>query len=623
MSNQQNEKLEKMTAPEHQLWKIRHSAEHVLMMAMENLGFRFHKAMGPATSDGFYFDFELLNDTSISADDFPRIEKEMQKIMQQDLSFVREEVTVNEARQLFQDNPYKQEWIDEVEARKEPVTIYWTGKSKQKSPSYADVESKQTRRVEEAFVDLCAGPHVESTSQIGAFKLLSIAGAYWRGSEDNKMLTRIYGTAFPTRKELDEYLTLREEAQKRDHKKLGKELDLFFISDTVGQGLPLFTEKGASIRRELERWVVDEELERGYIHVSTPDLARTRLFEISGHFPYYADTMYPVMEVDETKLVLRPMTCPHHFMIYQHHPRSYRELPLRIAELAKLYRYEQSGELSGLQRVRGFCLADAHIFCREDQAHDEVKHALQLIDDMAQTLGLKRGHDYRFRLSQGDPENKEKYYDDPDGWRKGERVLKEVLDDLTAPYYEAANEAAFYGPKIDVQMRNVYGKEDTAFTVQYDFCLPARFELKYIDESGNNVQPVVIHRSSIGAIERTLAFLIEFYAGAFPVWLHPTQVVLLPISQDHLEYAGRVGERLKEKLPGLRLTIDDSNETIQKKIRAAQLQKTPYMLVVGKKEVENQTVNVRLRTGDELGEMQIDEFANRINERIRTKALTL
>lgn len=416
---------------------------------------------------------------------------------------------------------------------------------------------------------------------------------------------------------------MREEAEKRDHKKLGKELDLFFIDETVGQGLPLFTERGATIRRELERWVVDEEIKRGYTHVVTPDLARTKLYEISGHYPYYKDDMYPVMQVDNTQLVLRPMSCPHHFKIYQHDLRSYRDLPLRIAELAKLYRYEQSGELSGLQRVRGFCLADAHIFARPSGAKEEVMGALDLIDYLSQTLGLKKGEDYWFRLSLGDTENKDKYYNNPKGWQKGEQTLKEALDELGEDYVEAKGEAAFYGPKIDIQMKNAYGKEDTAFTVQYDFCLPARFKLEYVNEEGEKEQPVVIHRSSIGAIERMLAFLIEFYAGAFPVWLSPTQVKILPVSQEQVGYAREVKEQLTLNNQHLRIVLDDSPETLGNKIRKAQEQKTPYMLIVGSREEENQTVSLRLRNEEEIGEISIDKFADTASQIIANKSLDL
>ena len=397
------------------------------------------------------------------------------------------------------------------------------------------------------FTDLCAGPHVKSTREvtIDAFKLDKIAGAYWRGSEKNPMLQRIYALAFRTRKELDEYVKLQEEIKKRDHRKIGKDLDLFVFSDLVGKGLPLFTEKGSIIRRALERFVVDEEIKRGYKHVYTPELARVELYKISGHYPYYKDTMYPVMKDEDEELILRPMTCPHHYQLYASRPRSYKELPFRIAELAKQFRYEKSGELTGLIRVRSFCLADSHIICQPEQATSEINTVLDLIEYVSKVIGLNTGNNYRYRLSLGDRKDDKKYYKDDAAWDYAENLLRNVLVERKADFFEAGNEAAFYGPKIDIQMKNFAGKEDTVFTVQYDFVGPKRFKLAYKDKDGQDKEPIVIHRSSIGAIERTMAFLIEHYAGAFPTWLSPVQVALIPIADTHVEYARKLEAELK------------------------------------------------------------------------------
>lgn len=406
--------------------------------------------------------------------------------------------------------------------------------------------------------------------------------------------------------------------KERDHKRLGRELDLFTFSDTVGKGLPLFTAKGATIRRELERFVVDEELEHGYSHVYTPDIAKLDLYRKSGHYPHYKDSMYAPIVVDDEEFMLRPMTCPHHFELYLSKPRSYRELPMRIAELAKLYRYEQSGELMGLQRVRSFCLADAHIICAsEEQAADEVSKALDLIVSMASTFGLRQGEHYRFRLSLGDRANTEKYYKNDAAWEKGEALLRDVLTKRGEPFEEAKDEAAFYGPKIDVQMKNVNGKEDTAFTVQYDFCMPERFDLSYIGPDGAKHRAFVVHRSSVGAIERVMAFLIEHYAGAFPVWLSPVQVVVLPVSEKHAAYARSVAATLKTS--GVRVEVSAANESLGKRIREAKGEKVPYLVVVGDEEEKSQAVAVESRT-EKIGAIPLSAFTDRIAEEIRTRS---
>jgi threonyl-tRNA synthetase len=498
----------------------------------------------------------------------------------------------------YKDNEYKRELIEEFSENGEKLTFYTSGK----------------------YSDLCRGGHVDSPKEnLKYFKLLSVAGAYWRGDEKNKMLTRIYGTVFPTKKELEDYLKMLEEAKKRDHRKIGKELGLFTFSDLVGKGLPLFTEKGAAIWREIERFVIDEEIKRGYQHVRTPNIARTDLYRVSGHYPYYKDTMYPAMKIDDEELILRPMTCPHHFALYMDKPRSYRELPIRYAEMARLYRYEKSGELTGLVRVREFTLADSHNFVTKEQAEEEINFVIDLIESTTGVFGLKRGENYVYRLSLGDISNKSKFYDSPKEWREAENLLRKILKDRKAPFYEAQGEAAFYGPKIDIQMKNALGKEETAFTVQYDFCLPSRFKLEYINEKGEKAQPVVIHRSSIGAMERTLAFLIEHFGGTFPVWLSPVQVKVLPITDRNLKYAEEVYQKLKNT--NIRAELDGRSETLNAKVRDAQNEKVPYMLIIGDKEEKGKRVSERGRSGRDYGMQALNEFIKNIKTEIENKQL--
>ncbi len=571
---------------------MRHSASHVMAEAVQALFPDARFGIGPAIEDGFYYDFELHR--SLTPEDLPIIEEKMAGIVRADKPFTRRELSKKDAEKLFGHQPYKLELLREIPDEK--VTIYQQGD----------------------FTDLCRGPHVASTGEIGAFKLLNIAGAYWRGDEHNPMLQRIYGIAFESQSELDEYLKLQEEIKKRDHRKIGKELDLFVFSDLVGKGLPIFTEKGSIIRRELERFVVDEELKRGYKHIYTPDLANVELYRTSGHYPYYKDTMYPVMKVDDEELILRPMTCPHHFQYYASRPRSYRELPFRIAELAKQFRYEKSGELLGLMRVRAFCLADSHIVCQKDQASGEINQVLDLIEYIASVLGYKAGENYRYRLSLGDRKDTKKYFQDDESWDYAENVLREVLIQRKANYFEAENEAAFYGPKIDIQMKNVAGKEDTAFTVQYDFVMPKRFKLTYIDRDGKEKEPIVIHRSSIGAIERTMAFIIEHYAGAFPLWLSPVQVKIIPVADRHLDHARAILADMKAR--GIRAEIDDRSERMNLKIRAAQLEKVPYMAVIGDKEAAGNLVSVRRRDGKQLPIQPLADFLDKLTAEINSKA---
>jgi threonyl-tRNA synthetase len=573
-----------------QLHKMRHSLAHIMAEAVQSLFPEVKFGIGPVIDNGFYYDFDLPR--TLIPEDLPLIEAKMAEIIKAKNPFERQEVSKAEALAFFQkaNEPYKLELIADLNDGE--ITLYRSGK----------------------FVDLCRGPHVENTAQVGAFKLTHIAGAYWKGDEKNKMLQRIYGVAFADKKELKQYLAMVEEAKKRDHRKLGKDLDLFTISPLVGRGLPLLTERGATIYRELERFIIDEEMKRGYKHVKTPELARTALFEKSGHYPYYADNMYPKMVVDENEVVLRPVTCPHHFEVYGRKAHSYRDLPVRIAETANLYRYEQSGELSGLIRVMSFCLADSHIVCTKEQAKEEIKRALDLIEYAnGIVLGFKKGDDYSYRLSLGDRENKKKYHDDKESWDFSEIILEEVLQELELPYATAKDEAAFYGPKIDIQMKNVLGKEDTVFTVQYDCFMPGRFGLTYTDENGQDITPVVIHRSSIGCIQRTMAYLIEKYAGIFPLWLAPEQVRVIPVLSDkNMDYARGIAEQLRAA--GFRVEVDRSTDTLGKKIRNAELMKVNYMLVVGDKDIEAQTVSVRPLTGDDLGALPLADFLAMISQ---------
>lgn len=579
-----------------QLDHLRHSCAHLLAAAVMELYPETKRTIGPAIEHGFYYDFEFK--APISDADLPKIEEKMKEIAKTWKAFEKKEVTIKEAKELFSDNPYKLELIEEFAKEGQTLTTYTSGN----------------------YVDLCRGGHVNyPNNALKHFKLTSIAGAYWRGDEKNTMLTRIYGTIFPTKVELDEYFKNIEEAKKRDHRKLGTELELFTFSELVGKGLPLWLPKGATVRRELERFVIEEELKRGYLHVYTPDIASLELYKTSGHYPYYKDTMYAPITIDEEEFMLRPMTCPHHFEVFSSKPRSYKELPMRIAELAKLYRYEKSGELTGLMRVRGFCLADAHIIATNEQAEKEIHGVLDLIEYMAGIWGLSAGKNYRYRLSLGDRADDKKYYKDDKSWDYAEGILRKVLTERKAEYFEAEHEAAFYGPKIDFQMKNISGKEETAFTVQYDFVMPKRFKLKYIDQTGQEKEPIVIHRSSIGAIERTMAFLIEHFAGAFPTWLAPVQVVLVPISQDQGEYASKIENMLKEK--NIRVENWNESESMQNKIRKAEGQKVPYILILGKREQENNTVSIRKRGNVDGGTESIEALILELTKEISTKSL--
>jgi len=580
---------------------MRHSLAHLLAAAVLELWPDTKTAIGPAIDNGFYYDFEFSK--PLSDKDLSVIQKKMKKMLNTWDTFSEKKVSEKEAKDFFKDNPYKQELIDEIVSKKEDITLYTSG-----PPAGG-------------FTDLCKGGHIEDMKKINAdaFKLSHIAGAYWRGDENNTQLTRIYGLAFETKKDLDEYEKMLAEAKERDHRKLGKELGLFVFSDIVGKGLPLWTDKGATIRREVERFIVDEEIRRGYKHVRTPDMARIDLYKKSGHYPYYKDSMYTPMVIDEDEYMLRPMTCPHHFELYLSKPRSYRELPLRIAELAQLYRYEQSGELSGLMRVRSFCLADAHIICRDTtQAQEEVDGALDLIEYIAKVFGLNLGENYSYRLSLGNRDEEEKYFKDDNAWDVAEGILRNVLKKRRVPFVEAQNEASFYGPKIDIQMKNVLGKEDTAFTVQYDFVMPKRFELTFTDSDGKEKEPIVIHRSSVGAIERIMAFLIEHYAGSFPLWLSPTQVAVLPIAEDkHGEYAKEVYDALLKL--GIRVEWMGESESLGKRIRQSKMQKIPYLVVIGDKEIEYKKITVEGRDNERHEYITMADFITLLENKIKNK----
>ncbi len=580
-----------------ELAALRHSCAHLLAKAVLTLWPGSHNAIGPSIENGFYQDFDL-GDVRIADEDLAKIEAEMKKILPSWKHFTFQQVTLDEAKKLFAHNPYKLELAEEFATEGKKLTTNDPGN----------------------FLDLCKMGHVENPSkELKHFKLQSIAGAYWRGSEKNKMLTRIYGTAFFTQEELDAHLLALEDAKNRDHRKLGAELGLFVFSDLVGKGLPLWTPKGSIIRREIEQYIVAEEVKRGYLHVYTPDLAKVDLYRTSGHYPYYKDTMYAPIKIDEEEFMLRPMTCPHHFELYKSSPHSYKELPMRIAELAQLYRYEKSGELTGLMRVRSFCLADAHIIATKEMAAKEIHNVLDLIEDAAAVFGLKTGENYRFRLSLGNRSDAKKYFKDDKAWDGAEEVLRKALQSRKANFFEAADEAAFYGPKIDVQMKNISGKEDTAFTVQYDFVMPKRFGLKYVDQDGTEKEPIVIHRSSIGAIERIMGFLIEHYGGAFPLWLSPLQVAIVPISQDQDKYAHSILGKLKAA--GLRVENWNEAESMQNRIRKAEAQKIPYIVVVGKREEADETMSVRRRGRKDDGLWAITEWIEKVKKEVVEKRI--
>ena len=564
---------------------LRHSAAHLMAQAIKRLFPEVKFGVGPAIETGFYYDTDT--EETISEDDLEAIEKEMKKITSESLPIVRDELSREEALELFKNDPYKVELIQDL-PDDEVISIYKQGN----------------------FVDLCRGIHLPLTSDIKVFKLLSLAGAYWRGNSDNKMMQRVYGTAFFNQADLDEFLRLREEAKERDHRKLGKELDLFMVDPEIGSGLPFWLPKGATIRRVIERYIVDKEVSLGYEHVYTPIMADAKLYQQSGHWDHYQDDMFPPMDMgDGELLVLRPMNCPHHMKIFGKETRSYRDLPLRIAELGQMHRYEKSGALSGLQRVREMTLNDAHVFVRPDQIKEEFRRVINLILEVYKDFNIT---DYRFRLSLRDPENKEKYFDDDEMWKKAEGMLRETLDEMEIDYYEAIGEAAFYGPKLDVQVKTAIGLEETLSTVQLDFLLPEKFDLTYVGEDGQDIhRPVVIHRGVVSTMERFIAYLIEEYKGAFPTWLAPVQARIIPVSLEaHMEYAEQVKNQLQQA--GMRVEIDTRNEKMGYKIRDAQTMKIPYQIIVGDNEIDSETINVRAYGADDSSAQSVDSFIDEV-----------
>ena len=577
--------------------KLRHSASHLLAAAVFELYKEAKPTLGPPIEDGFYYDFDFGFKNSPSSDDLEKIEEKMREIVKGWDKFERIEVSNNKAIEQFNNNEYKKELIEEFSKAGEQITLYKSGN----------------------FVDLCRGGHVNNPQkELKHFKLLSVAGAYWRGNEKNPMLTRIYGTAFPSQKELDDYLTQIEEAKKRDHRKLGKEMDLFCFSEYVGSGMPLYTPKGTLIRKLLNDYVEEEQTKLGYTQVWTPQIAKAELFKLSGHYDKYKDDMFTVhSHYSDEEFFLKPMNCPQHTQIYASKPRSYKDLPLRYSDFAMLYRDEKPGELNGLARVRAFSTDDCHIFCREDQVDEEVDKALIMTKKVMETLGLK----YRYRLSTRDTNNPEKYLGDPKTWDKVEKWAVLIMKRNKIEYFDAPGEAAFYAPKMDLMATDSLNREWQLSTVQIDYVQPARFKLEYTNNEGGKSLPIMIHRAILGSAERAMMILIEHFAGNFPTWLAPLQVKVLPISTRHGAYANALSDELKKN--SIRIEVDDRNATLQGKIRDAQNEKVPYMLVIGDREEKDKKVAVRLRTEKDLGQMSLGDFVSRIKEKIDKKSLDL
>jgi len=575
---------------------LRHSAAHVLATAVTELFPETKLGHGPATDAGFFYDF--WRPTPFTPEDLKLIEGRMAEVTARDETFVRELEPREEGLEKFKtgNDFMKVHFVEKFTKPGDEISLYRNGK----------------------FVDFCRGPHVPSTGRVKAFKVMSLSGAYWLGDEKNAQLQRIYGTAFFSKKDLDEYLERIEDAKRRDHRRLGKELELFTVSDEVGAGLPLWLPKGATIRRLLEEYILGLEREMGYEHVYTPSLAKVDLYIRSGHWEHYHEDMFPPMDLKTEQLVLRPMNCPHHILIYESKLRSYRDLPVRLAELGTMYRYERSGVLSGLSRVRCMTLNDAHIFCTPDQIKEEFSSVMKLVERAYRDLGITK---YSYRLSLRDPANKEKYVDNDAMWELGERELREALDSLGLQYRESIGDAAFYGPKLDIQLADVMGHEETYSTVQLDFHLPSQFELKYTAADGTQPRPVMIHRAIVSTMERMVSYLIELYAGAFPLWLAPVQAGLVPISERHLAYAKKVQQRLKTA--GLRVEIDGRNEKMNAKIREFTLQKIPYLLVMGDKEESSEAVSVRTRGKGDQGSMPLEEFVARTQEMVGSRTSEL
>ncbi|AMB92667.1 threonine--tRNA ligase [Aerococcus christensenii] len=573
---------------------LRHSSAHLLAQALRRLHPNIKLGVGPAIENGFYYDTDNGEGFQVSEEELPEIEALMQKLVQEDFPIEGRVVTRQEAKEMFKNDPYKLEIIHDL-SEDETLTVYSQGE----------------------FTDLCRGGHVPSTGYIKHFKLLSLAGAYWRGKSENPVMQRIYGTAYFNEKDLKEDIKRRQEAKERDHRKLGKELDLFMVDPEVGQGLPFWLPKGATVRRIIERYIIDKEVAAGYQHVYTPVMANVNLYKTSGHWEHYSDDMFPPMTFEDGEsYVLRPMNCPHHIKVYQNHVHSYRELPIRIAELGMMHRYEKSGSLSGLQRVREMTLNDSHIFVRLDQIQEEFTRVLNLIREAYRDFNIT---DYRFRLSYRDPKDTHKYFDNDEMWEKAQAMLKGAMDDLGLDYFEAEGEAAFYGPKLDIQVRTALGNEETLSTIQLDFLLPERFNVTYVGEDGQNThRPVMIHRGIVSTMERFMAYLIEEYKGAFPTWLAPVQAVLIPVSEEkHADYVYQIANTMKAK--GFRVEVDDRNEKMGYKIREAQTQKVPYQLVFGDNEIANAQVTVRKYGSKATESLAMDDFLAILSHDVETK----
>lgn len=598
MSEQKNKVIDQLK--DDPLMPMRHSAEHVLHASIEAMFPGAKKVMGPPIKDGFYGDFDNLK---ITEEDLPKIEETMNEIISLDLPLEMKEVSYEEAKELFKENKFKLEFVEEFNNRGDKITICEMGNENTK---YHDI-------------DLCAGHHIQSTGKVGAIKLLSIAGSYWRGDEKNEMLTRIYATAFEDKEKLEAHIKMVEEMQSRNHRKIGQEQELFAIIPEIGKGLPVWLPNGYMMRRELEDYMIRMERRYGYEHILTPNIYKDELFKISGHLDFYKESMYAPVEIDNETYYLKPMNCPAGMMVYKMKPHSYKELPIKMGEFGTVYRYEKSGELHGLQRVRGFTQNDAHIFCTEDQLDSQFDEVLEMLQGFYKTLGFTN---YKFKLALSDPEKeKYKFCGTRENWVKAENALRSVLERNNIEYIEEIGDAAFYGPKIDIQAVNVFGKEDSISTLQVDFNLPERFKLTYIDNEGNEKQPFVIHRALIGSFERFFSFLIEYYAGEFPMWLSPQQVEIIPIADTHVEYANEVAKKLRQH--EIRVVVNSKNEPMGAKIRNARLKKVPYMMVIGDREVESNQVSVKIRGGEDKGALDTNQVVDKLKEIYLTKSLSL
>lgn len=573
------------------LSRLNHSCAHLLAQAVKHLYPNAKFWVGPVVEEGFYYDIDL-GDKTITEDDLPLIEKEMKKISKDGKRIVRHELTREEALDMFKDDPYKIDLISRMD-EDTLITCYTQGD----------------------FTDLCRGPHVDTVKELKNFKLLKIAGAYWKGDSNNQMLTRIYGICFDDAEALENHLQELEELKQRDHRKIGKDLGIYMMSDLVGRGLPMYLPNGFTLWNLLENYIRDKEIKRGYVHVQTPPLGNVNLYKTSGHLEHYKDSMFPIMEVEDEEYVLRPMNCPHHMVMYSNDIHSYKELPIRIAEIARDCRYESSGSLKGIERVRSFCQNDCHIFCTPDQIESEFKGVVDLILEVYKELGISN---YKFELSLRDPEDKVKYHQDDEMWNLAENKLREVLNDLGVEYVEKIGEAAFYGPKLDVQVKPVVGNEVTLSTCQLDFCLPSKFDLKYVDADGSKKTPVVIHRAILGTLDRFIALYLEETKGNLPLWLAPVQMKVIPVNNKyHLEYATKITEMLKEN--GIRVKLDDREEKLGYKLRESQIEKVPMTIILGQNEVDNNTISFRRHASEDTTTLTIDEFINKVNDEIKNK----